>query len=180
MKDEKIINLIKAREDRKAIAALYDYYEPILAQAKKYGCPDEAKDIFQQCLLILIENARKSSFQLTSTIKTYITGIALNLIKTHIRSEMKKTQLKNELVHYSDTDTEEHYEEKESRFGKIDQVLEQIGDKCKQILKLYYLEKKSMKEIASLLKYSSVTSAKTQKYKCMERTKNMVQQLQTS
>jgi RNA polymerase sigma factor (sigma-70 family) len=180
MKDAKIIKLIKKREDRKAIGALYDHYEAILAQSRKYNCEDESKDIFQQSLLILIENVRKESFQLTSTIKTYLTGIALNLIKTHIRSEIKQDKLQKEIIYlgHDDIDPNE-LEKKEERFGKIDKVLKEIGDKCKQILQLYYLEKKSMKEIAGIMNYTSVTSAKTQKYKCLERTKNMVQQIQT-
>ncbi len=47
--------------------------------------------------------------------------------------------------------------------------MEKIQDRCKQLLRLFYFENERMAEIAKKMGFSSEKSAKTQKYKCMEK-----------
>ena len=61
--------------------------------------------------------------------------------------------------------------EREAKFKQIESVLTQIGDKCLQLLKLFYYEGLSMKIIASKVGLKSEKIAKNQKYKCLERAK---------
>ena len=48
-------------------------------------------------------------------------------------------------------------------------IIKKLSNKCQLIFERFYYKNESMKNIANALGFSSVNSAKTQKYKCMER-----------
>lgn len=56
-------------------------------------------------------------------------------------------------------------------------MLTQITDKCRKIFELFYFKKEDMNTIARELDFTSVNSAKTQKYKCMERAIELARQM---
>ena len=60
-------------------------------------------------------------------------------------------------------------EEKELKLNALKSILNRITDKCKRIFELFYFQNLSMKDIAEQLNFTTVNSAKTQKYKCMEK-----------
>jgi hypothetical protein len=52
-----------------------------------------------------------------------------------------------------------------------------LGEKCKQILILFYFKKESYKKIATLLDFSDDKIAKNQKYRCLQKAKENYLQL---
>ncbi|MGB0432062.1 MAG: sigma-70 family RNA polymerase sigma factor, partial [Bacteroidia bacterium] len=73
-------------------------------------------------------------------------------------------------VFYTDIENDvKDFEQEEKQFGVMAKVLNEIGEKCKQLLTLFYIDQKNMDEIAHEMGFSGVNSAKTQKYKCIER-----------
>ncbi len=62
---------------------------------------------------------------------------------------------------------------KENQFSIINQILEKLGKKCKDLLELFYYKSFSMEKIAKQFGYKSVQSAKTKKYKCMEQARKL-------
>ena len=68
-------------------------------------------------------------------------------------------------------------EEKEEKIKLLEKVLTQITDKCRKIFELFYFKKEDMNTIARELDFTSVNSAKTQKYKCMERAIELARQM---
>jgi hypothetical protein len=48
-----------------------------------------------------------------------------------------------------------------------------LGEPCKSLLEAYYLQKKSMLEIAGDFGYTNADNAKNQKYKCLMRLKKL-------
>ena len=55
----------------------------------------------------------------------------------------------------------------------MESALAKIGEPCKSLLEAYYLQKKSMPEIADFFGYTNADNAKTQKYKCLVRLKKI-------
>ena len=55
----------------------------------------------------------------------------------------------------------------------MESALGKIGEPCKSLLEAYYLQKKSMPEIADFFGYTNADNAKTQKYKCLVRLKKI-------
>jgi len=71
-----------------------------------------------------------------------------------------------------DEDVEEN-ERIDSEFQAMEKAISSLGEPCKSLLEAYYLEKKSMQEIASFFGYTNAENAKNQKYKCLVRLKKI-------
>ena len=58
----------------------------------------------------------------------------------------------------------------------MEKSLNSLGEPCRSLLKAYYLETKSMVEIAGDFGYTNADNAKNQKYKCLMRLKKIFSQ----
>lgn len=181
MNDQEIIVNIRSGKGNNSFEELYSYYPKVEGYIlQNSGNEDEAKDIFQESIIIFYENACKPNFELTCSANTYVFAIVKRLWYSKLRKKGKEINWSSEDQIIDTSIPVEEYEEKESLFGHLDVVITQLGEKCQAILKQYYYLKHSMKQIANSLNYSSVNAAKTQKYKCMERAKKMAtEQLKT-
>ena len=55
----------------------------------------------------------------------------------------------------------------------MDRALNSLGEPCKSLLEAFYMEKKSMDQIALIFGYTNADNAKNQKYKCLMRLKKL-------
>ncbi len=175
MSDKKIIYLIRKGKDSIALEKLYKIYPAV----KKYvldnnGTHEDAADIFQDALSIFIQKVMDNNFTLSSSISTYIFGICKNLNYEKNRKLKKKINFENRILSEEDLKSIEEYIEEEEKYKKLDAALESSGKKCLELLQLYYYRRLSMKQIAQILGYSSEKSAKTQKYKCLEKARKFI------
>lgn len=175
-KNTNIVNELRSGNNKKAIAELYQSFPPI----RKFilynsGNDADAKDVFQEALMVLYRNAQKEEFELTCAPGTYLYSVSRFLWKDILKKRSKEVLFDKEITssEYVEIDIE-CYQEQESKTLLLSSILQKLGEKCKQLLKAYYYEKMSMQEIAQLFEYGSVNSAKTQKYKCIERAKKIV------
>lgn len=170
MKDEELIRNIRSGKRNKALKYLYKEYPKIEANiCKSGGTKEEAEEIFSDALILMIEKVCDPKFELTSKLSTYLFGIA----RFMWMNELKKTKRKYELE-WSDTlilleEDLDFDSEKEERLKQLEEVIAQVSERCQQIFDLFYFKKESMQSIAAQLGFSSVNSAKTQKYKCIEK-----------
>ena len=176
MKQEAIIKQLR-KGDPKAISLLYEYF-PIVKNyiLKNSGLVSDAEDVFQESLIILYKKILNNSFQLNSKIETYVFGISKNLWFEELRKRNKTNTNVLDINFEIDETIKNHFKE-EKQYQKIDSILKNIGEKCKQILQLFYYKNKTMQEIAYKLNYKNVNTVKTQKYKCLERAKKMAQEI---
>ena len=177
MKDLEIIAEIQKGNREKGLKILYKEFPKVRSKIISSGGNKEiAQEIFNDSLLLLIEKVENPKFELTSKLSTYLFGIARFLWMNELRKQNKKIELEwtdTLILNYEDLGYDE---EKERKLNAIDKILNSISAKCKQILEMFYYQEKSMTFIAEKLKFSSVNSAKTQKYKCLE---NAIQLSQT-
>lgn len=170
MTDQEILESIRRNDLERPVRELYRHLPMVKSTLKKYGTPEQQIiEIFNDGIVLLLEKAQAPSFELRSRFSTFLTGICLNYWRNECRRSMRRTtaELDSELakVHaYLDFDAE-----REEKLRIMDRVLDTIQERCKTLLKLFYLEKKSMAEIAGMMGFGSEKSAKTQKYKCMEK-----------
>jgi RNA polymerase sigma factor (sigma-70 family) len=173
MTNTELLLQIRSGNNKAALAELYKAFPSVRHFIKTHGGDeDEARDVFQESLLVFYRNALKPEFTLTSSLNTYLYAIC----KYQWKDELKK---KNRKVNFEVNDTPDElfdYEQEELKDKWLEQVLLALGDKCRDILQLFYYRKKSMEEIAIELGYKGVDSVKTQKYKCLERAKEMAAQ----
>jgi len=173
MTDKDIVNLIRDNKYSPAMKSLYTYL-PVVKKfvLKNNGTRQEAEDIFQEGLVIFCSKVNKPGFSLSCSINTYVYSVC----KLLWLDELKK---KNKSIKYDFLPLmEEHSEDSAGSDIEDDRPLKQaqeavmkLGEKCKELLELFYFKKLSMKEIANKLGFASEKGAKNQKYRCIEKAK---------
>jgi RNA polymerase sigma factor (sigma-70 family) len=141
---------------------------------KNNGSSDDARDIFQEAMMVLFEKSQQETFTLTCQIKTYLYSISRRLW-------LKKLQQGSRWLYSSDdieetVPVEEEIEEKEKLdldFLHMENAMKRLGEPCKSLLESYYFKKKSMVEISEHFGYTNADNAKNQKYKCLMRLKKL-------
>ncbi len=174
MTDHELIALIRKGKTGQPIEILYKEYPKIKANILGSGGDEEiARQIFHDSLILLIEKVDKESFELTSKLTTFLYGINRFLWKNELRKRNKNKELEWQDTLIVSADDIDYAEEKEIQLAALQTILNQISEKCKTIFELFYFKKETMQAIAEQLNYTSVNSAKTQKYKCMEKATQM-------
>ena len=165
-----------AANDANAIETIYrDNYSAIKAFIiKNNGYTDDARDIFQEAMIIIFEKAKSGSFVLSCRLQTYLYSVCRRLWLKKLQNQHRfnpSFELNHEIVPVEDE--LELHEQKEAQFQLLENAMQKIGEPCKSLLEAFYIEKKSMPEIADLFRYTNADNAKTQKYKCLVRLKKI-------
>lgn len=168
MKDSVILDRI-SRGDEKALDELYRKYYKMMTKAviKNSGTEQEAKDIYQDALIVFWQKAVSNQLVLTSKISTYLYSICLNLWRKELDRKSRLSHEKKDGIEYIDDESEE-------RSKIVHQCIQQLGDTCQQILMLYYFDDMSLQDIAKKLGFANAETAKTKKYKCKKRLDSLI------
>lgn len=165
-----------AVNDKKAVEAIYrEHYNMIQALIiNNNGSGDDAKDIFQEAMIVLYENVRSGSFELNCLIKTYLYSVSKRLWLKRLQQLNRYAPPIEEHEHSVpvDEDLEEH-EKRDAEFEMMNKAISSLGEPCKSLLEAYYLQKQNMQVIASTFGYTNADNAKNQKYKCLMRLKKI-------
>ena len=175
MKEQQIIELIQAGNTERAFTKLYKVFPKVRSILKNYGADKELiNDIFQDGLVALYQKLNQDNFEITTSIEAYL----INTCKYIFLNKKKGAVPTNELTDLVHEETDiEYFLEMDKKIKRAESALQQMGEKCREILMSFYVHKKSMKEIAEQFSYSSENAAKTQKYKCLEAARNNYKQL---
>ena len=174
--EEKALLKGLATHDANAIEKIYrDNYSTIQSFiVKNSGYPDDARDIFQEAMIILFEKSKSESFELTSQIKTYLYSVCRRL---WLKRLQKESRFNPSLDVLSETvavaDEIELHEQKTIDLATMEDALLKLGEPCKSLLEAFYIQKKTMPEIAVHFSYTNADNAKNQKYKCLVRLKKI-------
>ena len=132
------------------------------------GTREDAKDIFQESMIIAFRNIKKDSdFELKSSFQTYIYSVARLLWLKHLR--ISKNNMKNfsEIEDYIDFEEPQPFTTVELRYSLYQKTLLELPEDCQKILKLS-LDGVSHKEIAEILGYKSENYISKRKHFCKE------------
>lgn len=172
--DEALISGIRNDDDR-ALADLYKIHYPMVSHfiMSNSGTVDEAKDIFQETVLIFYEKIKDGSLTLTCQIKTYLYSVSRRLW-------LKKLAEKNRFSGVIDSENfisleteREQPEETEEKYAVMERAMNLLGEPCRTLLEDFYIKANSMQEITEKFGYTNADNAKNQKYKCLMRLKKM-------
>lgn len=177
MTDQEIIKAIRKGKREKAIKELYKEFPKIRANILSTGGDEEiARELFHDSLILIIEKVNKPDFELSSKLSTFLYGINRFLWKNELRKRQRSPELEWKDTLILTADDVGYNEEKEEKIKALNHILNQVTEKCKKIFELFYYKKESMTTIAEKLGFTSVNSAKTQKYKCMEKAIKLAKQ----
>lgn len=168
MKDQEIFERI-CQGDEKTLEVLYKKYYRMMTKMviSNSGTEQEAKDIYQDALVVFWQKAVSGKLVLTSKISTYIYSICQNLWRKELDRKKRLSREEKDDVEYIEMD-------KVERAKLINECINQLGDTCKHVLTYYYFDGMSMQEIADKLGFANTNTAKTKKYKCKKKLDELV------
>jgi RNA polymerase sigma factor (sigma-70 family) len=150
-------------------------YKEVFPKVARYiggkgGTLAEAKDVFQDALIIYYEKISIENVTFKRGEYAFIFGTAKNMWIDRYRQKIKELPFEQTL-----TDVVEEDEQKIVN-SRILLFLEKSGRKCMDLLQSFYYQKLPMTAIAERFGFSGIRSATVQKYKCIEKVRDIIKE----
>jgi RNA polymerase sigma factor (sigma-70 family) len=142
---------------------------------KNGGSDDDVKDLFQESIIALWDNVHSGKYKHSNEamLHGYFRRICKFKWMETIRGQGKMITLADdERLDPASDETILDQLVKRDEINELDCIFKVLSDKCREILSLFYYEKKNMKEISGLTGYELV-SMRNEKYKCIEKLKGL-------
>ena len=174
--DERALLEGLATSDKRAVETIYqENYNMVQSLIiNNNGSSDDAKDIFQEAMIVLYEKVRSGSFELNCQIKTFVYSVSRRLWLKRLQQQNRYAAPGDSMenVVAVEEDLEEH-EQRNAEYEMMEKAISNLGEPCKSLLEAYYLQKQNMQVIAVNFGYTNADNAKNQKYKCLMRLKKI-------
>jgi RNA polymerase sigma factor (sigma-70 family) len=174
--DEKALLKGLAVNDRKSVETIYKLFYNMVQSLilNNNGSADDARDIFQETVIVLYEKAKSGSFELNCQLKTYVYSVSRRLWLKKLQQQQKFIPNINGLDETVPVEEEvESHNQLNSEFQMMEKALLHLGEPCRSLIEAFYLQKKSMTDIAGHFGYTNADNAKNQKYKCLMRLRKL-------
>ncbi|MFK7946675.1 MAG: RNA polymerase sigma factor, partial [Saprospiraceae bacterium] len=163
-------------QDDKVLNAIYQNFAGRISNyiLQKGGSPEDAKDVFQDALMVVLQKVQSPDFEINSTFYTYLFSVNKMLWYNKSRKKSRST------VTMPDDNTlrDNHSIEEELINRELDNIYRnnfvKLGELCQQLLQLFF-RKKTMIEIAAQLKLKNEHTARTRKYRCQKNLKKRME-----
>ena len=153
------------RRDEAAFRLIYTRYYPMVEWIvlRNQGTKDDAADVFQETMLVLIRNLDSDDWQLTASLKTYLYAVSHKrwMKRLHQKTRYERVQ-KETLNEWADepavceTDTVSTH--------PLSRWLQQITQHCQRLLQLLFFENRKIADAG----YKNAHTAQNQQYKCLQ------------
>ena len=134
--------------------------------------PDDVLEIYQDAFMVLCNKIYENKLDaenLTSSLKSYLFGVGIRIAYNVNRKKGKLNEQDPFEIPDMPDDEPGLGEENEKIIKK---AVNEMGEPCHTILVKQYWEDKRAEEIAIEMNYKNSDTAKTQKYKCIQKLKN--------
>ncbi len=179
MTDSAVIEALKNR-DPNALKQIYSNNRlAFIGFAKKYPIAEEdVIDIYQDAIIALRDNAVNGTIDdLKSELKTYLFSIGKYMIysklkqqkKTHLVEDSSRFINDEETITYNININELTNEQKQLQAAFIS-----LGQKCKEVLTLFYYRGFDLEDIMKKLNYTNKDVVKSQKSRCLKSLKSLI------
>lgn len=165
-----------AKRDKQATETIYSkHYNMVQSMILgNNGTVDDARDVFQEAMMVLYDKAKSGQFELNCLLKTYIFSVSRRLWLKRLQQLQKYSYEVDSLPETIPVEDDLEQSEREERaFHLMEKAMMGLGEPCRSLLTAYYLEKKNMADIAGSFGYTNADNAKNQKYKCLTRLKKL-------
>lgn len=174
--DSEIVSAIKSGGLHRNNAITYIYEnQKTFSRVKHFisswkGNSQDAEDIWIESILVLDRKIRNDEYA-GGNIYGFVFGISKGLWRNKLKKSNKMDLVEEpSLIDSVDEDDPEQLFQTNERIAVLNKMLEELGEECQKILKLWQLNYK-MKEIATLVNLSSDNMAKKKKHQCLQKLK---------
>ncbi len=162
--------------EESAVLSLYDDYRTEFMHwcMKNYSTDEEgAADLFQDTVIAFYYNIRNGQLdELSSSLKTYLFAIGKNLALKKLRKESRMV-VNDEVLELTGAMVDHDFFEDSDKKRVVAELMKELGEPCRTILKLFYFDKFSMDSIAERLGYKNEHVVKSQKLRCFNNLKKL-------
>lgn len=185
--DRQVVEGLLLREERltnQIVEQLYHANKNTIRQLvyKCGGTMQDAEDIFQEVIVIFLENVWKNKFSLNeASISTYLYGIAKKV--WFKRNDKNKMEEKHKTI-FNRSHLDEEPDTPDKMYLEIEEketlltLFKRLPKSFQEVLEAYYIEELSMQEIKDKLNLPSVASAKMRKMRGIQEWKELLFQNQ--
>jgi RNA polymerase sigma factor (sigma-70 family) len=174
--DESLYTGLKQNDDR-AYACLYAQTFCSFAhyvQATQ-GTPEHAQDAFQQGIAEFYVAIQTGRYQVSP--KARLKNVLFEFCKRKWINELqsahhRRNQALESFMEPEEEDFVDDLMTLAENVAKVERLLKRLGEGCQQVIQLFYIQGKSLTEIADLLTYTPRT-ARTKRYECTEQLKRL-------
>jgi RNA polymerase sigma factor (sigma-70 family) len=138
------------------------------------GSREDAEDVFQEAILVLLHRVRQPDFKLTSSMKTYLYAIARNIWLKRLRDQKIRPVAYE--IHPSVISVEmtgDEPEGEQSNAEKVEGWLLKITRNCQAILKALFFYEVPMNQLMLKMGWKNKHTASNQKHKCIQQVKKV-------
>ncbi len=169
--DKEILEQIAKGDPMRSMDILYEREFPKIKSyiIKNSGSHEDARDIFQEAIMILFTHVKLGKFKEEYDIAGFLFIVGRNAWRKQAGKSVIMSDIDGREDLYKDSDSLYHKIFDEEKKNIVAELLDSVGENCRKILELVLFEYKPLKEVAKLLGYASETTAKTRHYKCKQR-----------
>ncbi|WP_456458455.1 RNA polymerase sigma factor [Reichenbachiella sp.] len=136
---------------------------------KKTSCTaEDADDIFVDAIINLRERLLAGKVSYLTNTKGYLYSTCYNMWLVKYRKHKVHEAHAEDIKNFYD-EPSLPYADQEELLNLVTYAINTLGDKCQNIIKLFYLNKLTMEEIASEMGFASAGVAKTIKGRCYKK-----------
>jgi RNA polymerase sigma factor (sigma-70 family) len=156
--------------DAKVLNEIYQKYsKPILnLVTSNNGTVEDAKDIFQEGLIVLFRKVHDPKFQLTSSFLTYFYSICKYIWSNKQKKKRFKFVQIEKVPEPVDVFSIEKDIIQKERCDFYSKKFNELSEGCQKVLTLFY-EGKKMQQIADIMGFASASYAAKRKHNCKEK-----------
>jgi RNA polymerase sigma factor (sigma-70 family) len=172
--DDQLLSALAAGDEASWNTLYDDLRSPFRLYFIKTGYdPEKTIALFQEAMVILHKNiiSGKLEAPLHSTLKTYLIGVGRILV---MRSSKEHYSWETEIPDLGMEAEVERYHEQKAQASMVSKLLEQLGDPCKKLLELFYMQNYVMEAIAEAMNLPSAGAARRRKHDCLKRLRNLM------
>lgn len=181
LSDKEVIDLLLHHNtQQKGIMFLYNTYFEQLSRfvIQNNGNEADAQDVFQEVVVSFIYLIRQNKFRGESSIRTFLFSLNRNIWFNEVkrRGRAMKREAKFEQVKDQKEESVEGAIDRREAGQQLLQIMDLLGETCKQILLLFYYENYSMKDILQQLNYENEQVVRNKKYKCLKKLEELIRE----
>lgn len=147
---------------------------------KNSGSADDAREVLDTALMVLVLRVRAGQYRPDAPLEAFVFAVVHHKWMDVLRRRKRDRDLADGLTKVQTSESEWHDPLEPDDPDSTRQLLAarhfaDLGETCRRLLEMFYLEKKPLKQIAEEMGYSSEDSAKTMRYKCLKQLKFLIQ-----
>ncbi|MEO9871808.1 RNA polymerase sigma factor [Ekhidna sp.] len=173
-KNEEIVQIIQngnKHEKSRVLAYLYKLHYPKISKyiRNNRGDEAEAKDVFQDGLLVLYNQIEDGKFEGRSSVGTYLFTIVKNFWRAECKRKQKVLNIPIEENHLMENQTIEDLFSSQEDVRKLDMLFGKLGKGCKDLLTSFFYHEQKVSEIKEKLSLGSDQAVRTKKFRCLQK-----------